>query len=80
MTSVAERPPAETSAAPPERVPSGHRGVGAALQPTLAAYLPALLAEDGLVVVETDKRTEPQLPLEQRTSRTYGSARLTLFE
>ena len=50
------------------------------LQPTLAVYLPALLAEDGLVVVETDKRTEPQLPLEQRTSRTYGSARLTLFE
>src|SRR5215204_2943625 len=49
------------------------------LQPTLAAYLPALLAEDGLVVVETDKRTEPELPLEQRTSRTYGSARLTLF-
>ncbi len=49
-------------------------------QPTLAAYLPALLAEDGLVVVETDKRTEPELPLAQRTSRTYGSARLTLFE
>ena len=49
------------------------------LQPTLAAYLPALLAEDGLVVVETDKRTEPELPLERRTSRAYGSARLTLF-
>jgi 16S rRNA (guanine966-N2)-methyltransferase len=49
-------------------------------QPTLAAYLPALLAEDGLVVVETDKRTEPELPLAERTSRTYGSARLTLFE
>jgi 16S rRNA (guanine966-N2)-methyltransferase len=50
------------------------------LQPTLAAYVPALLAEDGLVVVETDKRTEPDLPLTERTSRTYGSARLTLFE
>jgi 16S rRNA (guanine966-N2)-methyltransferase len=50
------------------------------LQPTLAAYIPALLAEDGLVVVETDKRTEPDLPLTQRTSRIYGSARLTLFE
>jgi 16S rRNA (guanine966-N2)-methyltransferase len=49
-------------------------------QPTLAAYLPALLAEDGLVVVETDKRTQPELPLAERTSRTYGSARLTLFE
>ena len=50
------------------------------LLPTLAAYLPALLAEDGLVVVETDTRTEPELPLTERTSRTYGSARLTLFE
>lgn len=50
------------------------------LQPTLAAYLPALLAEDGLLVVETDKRTEPELPLPRRTSRAYGSARLTLFE
>jgi 16S rRNA (guanine(966)-N(2))-methyltransferase RsmD len=51
------------------------------LQPILAAYLPALLAEDGLVVLETDKRTRPELPpLAERTSRTYGSARLTLFE
>jgi 16S rRNA G966 N2-methylase RsmD len=50
------------------------------LQPILATYVPALLAEDGLVVVETDKRTEPELPLSQRTSRTYGSTRLTLFE
>jgi 16S rRNA (guanine966-N2)-methyltransferase len=49
-------------------------------QPILAAYVPALLAEDGLVVIETDKRTEPELPLTERTSRTYGSARLTLFE
>jgi 16S rRNA (guanine966-N2)-methyltransferase len=51
------------------------------LQPTLAAHLPALLAEDGLVVLETDKRTQPELPsLAERTSRAYGSARLTLFE
>jgi len=50
------------------------------LQTTLAAYLPAVLAEDGLLVVETDKRTEPDLPLAQRTSRTYGSARITVFE
>ena len=51
------------------------------LQPTLAAYLPAVLAEDGLVVVETDKRTQPELPpLAERTSRAYGSARMTLFE
>src|SRR6266540_4951705 len=51
------------------------------LQPTLAVYLPAVLAEDGLVVVETDKRTQPELPpLAERTSRAYGSARLTVFE
>jgi 16S rRNA (guanine966-N2)-methyltransferase len=50
------------------------------LQPILAAHLPALLAEGGLVVVETDKGTEPELPLAERTSRAYGSARLTLFE
>jgi 16S rRNA (guanine966-N2)-methyltransferase len=50
------------------------------LQSTLAAYVPALLAEDGLVVVETDKRTHPELPLAERTSRAYGSARLTVFE
>ncbi len=51
------------------------------LQPTLATYLPALLAEDGLVVVETAKRDHPDLgPLAERTSRAYGSARITLFE
>ena len=50
-------------------------------QPTLATYLPALLAEDGLVVVETAKRDQPELaPLSERTSRTYGSTRVTLFE
>jgi len=51
------------------------------LQPTLATYLPSLLAGDGLVVVETSNRDHPELsPLTERTSRTYGSARLTLFE
>jgi hypothetical protein len=51
------------------------------LQPTLATYVPALLAEDGLVVVESAKRDHPELaPLTERTSRTYGSARITLFE
>jgi 16S rRNA (guanine966-N2)-methyltransferase len=51
------------------------------LQPTLATYVPALLTEDGLVVVETAKRDHPELPpLGERTSRTYGSARITLFE
>jgi 16S rRNA (guanine966-N2)-methyltransferase len=51
------------------------------LQPTLAKYLPVLLAEDGLAVVETAKREHPTLePLVERTSRTYGSTRITLFE
>jgi 16S rRNA (guanine966-N2)-methyltransferase len=46
----------------------------------LARYLPAVLAENGLLVVESDARHEPELPLELRTSRRYGSARVTLFE
>jgi 16S rRNA (guanine966-N2)-methyltransferase len=51
------------------------------LQNGLSMYLPAVLAEDGLVVVETHAREEPELPaLVQRTSRRYGSARITLFE
>ena len=36
-------------------------------------------AYSGLVVVETDARVEPTLPLAPATSRRYGSARLTLF-
>jgi 16S rRNA (guanine966-N2)-methyltransferase len=50
------------------------------LQPQLARYLPPVVAADGLLVVETDARTEPELPLTLRTSRRYGAARLTLFE
>jgi 16S rRNA (guanine966-N2)-methyltransferase len=50
------------------------------VQPQLARYLPSLLADDGLVVVETDARVEPELPLPQRTSRKYGQARITVFE
>jgi len=50
------------------------------LQPQLARYLPAVLAEDGLLVVETDARVMPELPLPQRTSRKYGQARVTVFE
>jgi 16S rRNA (guanine966-N2)-methyltransferase len=50
------------------------------LEPRLADHLPRVLAPDGLVVVETGARTEPTLPLPLRTSRRYGSARLTLFE
>ena len=50
------------------------------LEPKLAQHLPRLLAPEGLLVVETGARTEPALPLPIRTSRRYGSARLTLFE
>jgi 16S rRNA (guanine966-N2)-methyltransferase len=54
-------------------------GVWDELEPRLAEPLPAVLAEDGLLLVETDARTEPQLPLALVTTRRYGSARLTLF-
>ena len=49
------------------------------LQATLGPYLGAVLADDGLLVVETSSRTQPTLPLAERTSRRYGSARLTLY-
>jgi 16S rRNA (guanine966-N2)-methyltransferase len=49
------------------------------IQPRLARHLPPLLAPDGLLVVETDARTEPELPLPVRTSRKYGQTRITLF-
>ena len=52
----------------------------AGLLPMLGAYLPAVVAADGLVVVESDAREEPELPLPKRTSRRYGSARITVFE
>jgi 16S rRNA (guanine966-N2)-methyltransferase len=48
--------------------------------PTLEAYLPAVVAPGGLVVVESDAREEPELPLPKRTSRRYGSVRVTVFE
>ena len=48
----------------------------------LALYLPAVLAEHGLVALESSSRDEPALlpPLETRTRRRYGAARVTLFE
>ncbi len=52
----------------------------AELEPRLADHLARVLAPDGLVLVETGAKTEPALPLAQRTSRRYGSARLTVFE
>ena len=54
-------------------------GEWARLEARLAELLPAVLAPDGLAVVETDARVEPVLPLEPVTSRRYGSARITLF-
>jgi 16S rRNA (guanine966-N2)-methyltransferase len=48
---------------------------------SLARYLPAVLADDGLVVLETDAKVEPELPgLDVRTTRKYGSTRVTVFE
>ena len=49
------------------------------LERALGPYLADVLAPDGLLVVETTARVEPDLPLQLRTSRRYGSARLTLY-
>jgi 16S rRNA (guanine966-N2)-methyltransferase len=47
----------------------------------LGRYLPDVLADDGLLVVETAARVEPELPgLSVRTTRKYGSTRVTVFE
>ena len=47
----------------------------------LSRYLPTVLADDGLLVLETDARTEPELPgLAVRMSRKYSSTRVTVFE
>ena len=51
----------------------------AALEQRLGELLPAIVTDDGLVVVETDAQVEPALPLDPVTTRRYGSARLTLF-
>ena len=48
--------------------------------PTLSVHLPAVVAGNGVVVVESDAREEPELPLPKRTSRRYGSSRVTVFE
>jgi 16S rRNA (guanine966-N2)-methyltransferase len=50
------------------------------LQNALIQHLPAVLAPDGLLLVETAATEQPELPLAKRTTRRYGSARLTLFE
>jgi len=49
--------------------------------PRLAPQLERLLAADGVLVYQTDAKVEPEIEgLGVRTSRKYGSARLTLFE
>ena len=45
----------------------------------IGGLLPGLLATDGLVVLETSSRVEPELPLALVTTRRYGSARITVF-
>ena len=58
-------------------------GDWASLEPQLAVLLPPVLAEEGMLVVETGARTEPQLPLgstlDLTTTRRYGSARISIF-
>jgi 16S rRNA (guanine966-N2)-methyltransferase len=46
----------------------------------LAPDLPSILSANALVLVESAAADEPQLPLVVRSSRRYGSTRLTLFE
>jgi 16S rRNA (guanine966-N2)-methyltransferase len=46
---------------------------------TLGGLVPGVLADDGLVVVETSAGFEPELPLDLVTVRRYGSARITVF-
>jgi 16S rRNA (guanine966-N2)-methyltransferase len=50
------------------------------LEERLGVLVPPVVAQRGLVVVETDSALEPTLPLALRTTRRYGSARLTLFD
>jgi 16S rRNA (guanine966-N2)-methyltransferase len=47
----------------------------------LARYLPLVLSEDGLVVLESSAKTEPELAgLAVHSTRKYGSTRVTVFE
>ena len=50
------------------------------LQNAMIRHLPEILAPGGTLLVETAANEEPDLPLPKRTSRAYGSARLTLFD
>jgi 16S rRNA (guanine966-N2)-methyltransferase len=50
-----------------------------ALEQRFSELIAGVLEPNGLLVVETDARTEPGLPLDLVTTRRYGSARLSLF-
>ena len=51
------------------------------VEATLARYLPDVVADEGgILAVETAARVEPALPLQPRTSRRYGAARVTVYE
>jgi 16S rRNA (guanine966-N2)-methyltransferase len=50
------------------------------LQNALIEHLPNIVALGGTLLVETAAAEEPELPLAKRTTRRYGSARLTLFD
>jgi 16S rRNA (guanine966-N2)-methyltransferase len=52
----------------------------AGLLPSLGRHLPSVLEPGGIVVVESDARDAPELPLPLRTARRYGSTRVTVFE
>jgi 16S rRNA (guanine966-N2)-methyltransferase len=50
------------------------------LQNAMISHLTEILALGGTLLVETAANEEPELPLPKRTSRKYGSTRLTLFD
>ena len=53
--------------------------VYADIEPQLARYLPGVLAAAAAVVLETDARVQPALPMPERTSRKYGQTRVTVY-
>ena len=50
------------------------------LEKAMIRDLPEIVAPGGTLLVETAAEEEPDLPLAKRTTRRYGSARLTLFD
>ena len=49
------------------------------IEPELAAPVRAVLAPQGLIVVETSKGQAVHLPLDQRSSKVYGDTRITFL-